>query len=143
MLRLAKRLVAKSLERDRAREPYVERASRFLWPWGEVRLLAVVPLLAMLDFTSTYAALELSKKPDIYETGPLASWALRTGGFGGLLLCNIVAVASLSLAAVTARSLCSRFGFSGFGRTYFVLLLLPYAAAVGIAIINNLVLTFL
>jgi len=76
---LAKSMVRKSLERDRSSERYVEAVSRSLWPWRESRLLVLVLLLAVLDYVSTYAALELSGRMDGYEGGPLASWAPENG----------------------------------------------------------------
>lgn len=70
---LAKDMVRKSIERDRAKERYAEAASRSLWPWWESWLLAMVGLVAVLDYVSTYAVLELSERADIYEGGPLVS----------------------------------------------------------------------
>jgi len=84
-------MVSKSLERDRASERYVEAVSRFLWPWRESWLLALVGLVAVLDYASTYAVLELSGNEYVYEGGPLASWALQMGGFTGLFLVDMAA----------------------------------------------------
>lgn len=138
-----RRQVKRALLRDRSSERHVEAASIFLWPWREPWLLALVAVAALLDYSTTYAALELSGKADIYEGGLLANWALGTGGFGTLFLVDMAAVAGLSLAAITARGLCFKFGFTGFGRAAFVILLLPYAVMAIVAVINNLVLTFL
>ena len=69
-------MVRKSLERSWTSERYVEALSRSLWPWRESWLLAFVSFLAVLDYVSTYAVLELSGKTCVYEGGPLASWAL-------------------------------------------------------------------
>lgn len=143
MLELAKGLVRKSLERDRANERYVEVVSRSLWPWRESRLIALVGFLAVLDYVSTYALLELSGKTHVYEAGPLASWALRMGGFTGLFLVDIAAASALLLAAVTIRFLNSKFGFKGFGRTAFVVVLTPYVVLTMAAIFNNILLALL
>ena len=144
-----RRQVSKALQRDRSSEPQVHAVSKFLWPWREpwlvalVSLLALVGIVAVLDYTTTYAALQLSGKEYVYEAGWLASWALRSGGFEILLLVDIAAVVGLSLAALAARSLCFRFSYKGFGRAMFVILLMPYAVMAIVAIVNNVVLTFL
>lgn len=138
-----RRQVSKALQRDRSSEPQVHAVSKFLWPWRETWLLALVGIVAVLDYTTTYAALQLSGKEYVYEAGWLASWALRSGGFEILLLVDIAAVVGLSLAALAARSLCFRFSYKGFGRAMFVILLLPYAVMAIVAIVNNVVLTFL
>jgi hypothetical protein len=140
---VAKDMARKSLERDRSREPYVEALSRSLWPWRESQLLLLVSLLLILDYISTYAALKLSGNNYVYEGGPLASWALKTGGFTGLLLTDLAAVTILLLAAVTIRFLYSRFGFKGLARTAFVVVLVPYVVITMAAIFNNILLTFL
>ena len=143
MVELSKGILKKSHELDQSSEQYVEAVSRSLWPWRESLLLAVVGLLAALDYVSTYAALELSGNNYLYEGGLLASWALRTGGFTGLFLADIAAVSTLLLAALTIRFLHSKFGFNGFGRTAFVAMLVPYVVITMAAILNNVVLTFL
>ena len=140
---LAKGVVRKSLERDRSSERYVEAVSRSLWPWRESWLLALVGLLAALDYVSTYAVLELSGKAHVYEGGPLASWALGMGGFTGLFLVDMAAASTLLLAAVTIRFLHFKIGFKGFGRTAFVVVLVPYVVVTMAAVFNNIVLTFL
>jgi len=117
--------------------------SRFLWPWRESWLLLLIGLLAVLDYISTYTLLKLSGEMAIYEGGALASRALQIDGFRGLFLMDITAVSALSLAAVTARFLYTKFGFKGFGRTAFVILLVPYAAVAAAAIMNNLLMLFL
>jgi len=136
-------MVRKSIERDRAKERYVEAASRSLWPWRESWLLAMVGLVAVLDYVSTYAVLELSGRTDIYEGGPLASWALQMGGFSRLFWVDMAAAITLLLVAVVIRFLHSKFGFKGFGRTAFVVVLVPYVVVTMAAIFNNVVLTFL
>jgi len=143
VLRLAKGMVRKSLERDRSSERYVEALSRSLWPWPESRLLALVSFLVVLDYISTYAVLELGRRADVYEGGPLASWALQTSGFMGLFLVDIAAASALLLAAIIVRSLHLKFGFKGFGRAAFVVVLVPYVVVTMAAIFNNVVLTFL
>ena len=140
---LAKGVVRRSLERDRSSERYVEAVSRSLWPWPESKLLALVSFLVVLDYASTYAVLELSGKTCIYEGGPLASWALQVGGFTELFLVDVAAASVLLLAALTIRFLYSKFGFNGFGRTAFVVVLVPYVVVTMAAVFNNIVLTFL
>ena len=140
---LAKGMVRKSLQRDRSSERSMEAVSRLLWPWRESRLLSLVCFLAVLDYVSTYALLELSGKTHVYEGGSLAGWALRMGGFKGLLLVDVAAVSALLLTAVTIRFLYTRFGFKGFGRTALVLLLAPYAVITMAAVYNNIVLALL
>ena len=51
----------------------MEVVSRAIWPWHYAWLIPMVALLAALDLLSTYAFLELSGKPDVYESGPLAA----------------------------------------------------------------------
>lgn len=140
---LAKDMVRRSIERDRSKERYIEAASRSLWPWRESRLLALVSFLLVLDYISTYAFLELSGNKDVYESGLLASWALQRGGLTQLFLIDMAAVSTLLLAAITIRFLYSKFGFNGFGRTGFVIVLVPYVVITMAAIFNNIVLTFL
>jgi len=142
VFRLAKGMVKKSLERDRASERYVETLSRSLWPWRESWLLAFVSFLAVLDYISTYAALELSGNTYVYESGPLANWTLRMGGFTRLFLVDMATVSVLLLAAVTIRFLHYKLGFKGFGRAAFVVVLVPYAVITMAAVFNNIVLTF-
>jgi len=140
---LAKGIVRKSLERDRANERYAEVVSRSLWPWQESRLLAIVGCLAALDYVSTYAVLELSGNKYVCEGGPLANWALQMGGFTGLFLLDIAAVTALLLAAVSIQYLHSKFGFKGFGRAAFVVFLVPYVVITTAVVYNNIALTFL
>ncbi len=73
----AKERIHQSILRDRRREPVVERLSWRLWPWHEAWLVRCVALLPALDFLSTYVLLELANKRYVYESGPLASWALQ------------------------------------------------------------------
>ena len=143
VFRLVKGTIRRSLERDRASEPYVEALSRSLWPWRESWLLILVAFLSGLDYVSTYAVLELSGKNSVYEGGLLASWALQRGGFTGLFLVDMGAVSALLLTAIIIRFLYSRFGFDGFGRMGFVVVLAPYVVITMAAVFNNIVLTFL
>ena len=143
MVGLTKDIIKKSLEVDRSTERYVEAVSRSLWPWGESRLLALVGLLVMLDYLSTFAALELSGNKYLYEGGLLANWALQTAGFAGLFLFNIFIISALLLTALTIRFLHFKFGFEGFGRAAFVVMLAPYVVVTMAAIFNNVLLTFL
>jgi len=129
-------------EIDRGLGRHAEKVSRFLWPWQERRLFLVVGLLAVLDFTSTYTLLELSRRSDVYESGLVAIWALDRGGFPLLLLVDIIAALIMSLSALIARHLYSRHGFPGYGRAAFVFLLAPYIIIAAVAVINNIVLLF-
>jgi hypothetical protein len=131
-----------AVERDRRAERQVEAISRYLWRWQERRLVILVFLLALLDYTSTCVALEFGGNGYV-ESGMLAGWALRVGGFGWLFLINTSAVTGISLVAIVARSLCFKFNFRGFGRAAFVALLLPYAVVALAAVINNIVLTII
>ena len=143
VLQRVKQSVKRSFERDRRVEPYAEAVSRRLWPWREQRLLAVVVVLVILDFISTYAFLQSTGIAYTNESGLLAGWALRMGGFGLLFLGDMGAVLALSLVAMAARSIYLRIGFKGLARAAFVLLLVPYAVMAVAAVINNVVLTVL
>jgi len=142
-LQFMKDRLRKAKQRDRRAERYVEAASRFLWRWQESWLLALVGFVAILDYASTYAILAFSGKNYLNEAGSLASWALNKGGFVGLFLADLAAVFAISLVAITLRSILFRFGFKGFGRAAFVFLLVPYAVVAMVAVINNLMLTYL
>ncbi len=133
----------KAIERDRRAERYVEAASRFLWRWSLPWLVAFAGLVALLDYASTYAVLELSGKRYLNEGGPLASWALEKGGFGGLFLADLAAITAITVLAVILRFLFSRFGFRGFARAAFVFLLVPYTVMALVAVVNNMVLAYL
>jgi hypothetical protein len=133
----------KAKERDRRSERYFVAASRFLWPWRLPWLVAFAGFVALLDYGSTYAVLELSGKRYLNEGGPLASWALEEGGFAGLFLADLAAVTAISIAAVVARLVFRRFGFQGFGRAAFVFLLIPYVVMALVAVVNNMVLAYL
>ncbi len=90
-----------------------------------VLLARSVALLATLDFLSTYALLELANKRYVYESGPLASWALHTGAFPALLVVDILAVGILWLLAAGARAVYSQAGCYGYARAAYVATLLP------------------
>jgi len=135
-----KAILNKSRRIDRSLGRYAEALSRFLWPWRELWLLIVIGLLAILDFTSTYALLELSGKNNFYESGRLAIWALEIGGFPFLFVVDIAAAGVISLAAFTARHLYIKYGFRDYGRAAFVFLLTPYIIMTAFAIINNIIL---
>jgi len=143
VLQFMRSRLRKAVERDRRAERYMEAASKFLWRWREPWLLAFVGFVALADYASTYAILALSGKSYLNEAGSLASWALEKGGFAGLFLADLAAVCAISLAAITLRFILSRSGFKGFGRAAFVFLLVPYAVMGMVAVINNLVLTYL
>ena len=102
----------------------------------------VVLVMALMDYTTTWAALELSGNIHIDEGGLLAGWALRVGGLGWLFLIDMGAVAGMTIAALCARLLFFRLGFYGFGRAAFVAVLLPYAVVALAASMNNLIVSF-
>jgi hypothetical protein len=119
----------------------MDRMSYRLWPWRDAWLAAAITIIALLDYLSTYALLNLSNKPYAYERGPLAHWALEAGGFPGLLALDALDVTVLCLMAVAVRAVYARFGFVGYGRAAYVLVLVPYAVAASLAVVNNLVRT--
>ena len=116
----------------------MDRMSRRLWPWRDAWLAAAISVIALLDYLSTYALLSLSNKPYAYERGPLAHWALEMGGFPGLLALDAVGVMVLCLLVVAVRSVYASFGYGGYGRAAYVLLLMPYAVAASLDAVNNL-----
>ena len=117
ILRIPREAVRRSLGWSRAMERRLEVVSRAIWPWHHAWLVPLVALLAALDLLSTYAFLELSGKPDVYESGQLAAWALQRGGFNGLYIMNAIAVGFLCLVAVGAHRYYSRLGLRVFART--------------------------
>jgi hypothetical protein len=133
----------KSREIERKLERPFEKFSRFLWPWAESKLILFVSLLAVLDYVSTFAALELSGNNQISEAGLLAKWALETGGFLKLFLVDAGAIGTILFLAIGVRALYRKWGFPGFGRTGFVFLLIPYAVIIMGIVINNIILTFI
>lgn len=133
----------RSVAIEKGLEKHFTRFSRWLWPWRETKLVFVIVCLAVLDFASTYAFLRLSVSDSVYESGPMANWALENGGFIGLFIADILAVTVISAVAFGVRSLLSRFGYDGYGRTAFVLMLVPYMVVTLPVIFNNVVITFL
>jgi hypothetical protein len=133
----------RSIERERYLEKHFEAVSMRLWPWRDSSLVALVGLLAVLDYISTYAFLELSGNKSLYESGKLASWALQKGGISLLFWTDVAAVSALILLAVSLRFFQFRFGFRGYGRACFVVLLIPYVVITLAVIFNNVVLVFL
>jgi len=105
VLDLIKYRVRRSVERERTLERPLEAFSRLLWPWHDSKLMLFVCLLAVLDYVSTYAALELSGSNQVYEAGLLARWALQTGGFPKLLLVDTASIGMLIFLAVCAQFL--------------------------------------
>ncbi len=132
---------ARQIDRDLGR--HVERFSRFLWPWRVRWLLLMVGSLIICDFTSTYGILKLSGKPNVYEGGLLAAWALGVGGFPFLLVIDLLAIGILCLIAILVRNFYIKRGSRDYGRAAFVILLIPYIVVTCIAIINNIIMTLL
>ena len=139
---LRNRLESK-IERDRPLERRLEAVSKTLWPWSESKLIRYVILIAALDYLSTYAFLRVSSHSYLIEGGPIAGWALQTGGFARLFLVDAAAVLSLIFLAVGLRSLYTRWGFRGFGRSAFIFLLIPYFVVTLAVVYNNVLLAFL
>ena len=77
------------------------------------------------------------------RAAPLASWALRRGGFNGLYIMDAMAVGLLCLIATTARFFYARLGLEGYARISYVAVLVPYAVAALVAVVNNLLLVFI
>jgi hypothetical protein len=126
-----------NLERVRVMERPLEAFSRKLWPWSEAKLVFWVGLLAVLDYTSTWAFLTYGH-PQAGEGGLIAGWALQTGGFLKLLLVDAVSVGGLILMGLGIRWMYCRLGICGLGRTALVFLLLPYFVVIMAVIFNNI-----
>jgi len=141
--KLLKDRLVKSFARDKSVEPRLEAFSRFIWPWPELRLVYIVCCLAVLDYVSTYAGLELSGKTHIYERGRIAGWALRIWGFKGLFLADLAIIGAILLVAFSARFFYTKIGFKGLGRTAFVVMLLPYAMITTGVVLSNIVIALL
>jgi hypothetical protein len=135
-------LAERNRQRDRGFDRHAGRFSRFIWPWREVWLPALVASIGIMDFTSTYVVLAVIRNPRIGESGPLAGWALATGGFVFLFFIDLVAAAAVLLIAVAVRYLYVRWGLHGYGRAAFVLILLPYVIRTTVVVINNIALFF-
>lgn len=140
---IVKNRIRKNIERDRNLERPIEAFSRVLWPFRESKLVFYVSLLAIIDFTSTFIALEISGSNHISEVGLLAKWALTTGGFPGLFVMDVICIGVLILLAVGVRHLYTRVGFSGLGRAAFVFLLIPYFISIWAVVVNNIIVVFL
>jgi hypothetical protein len=132
----------KNIERESTLDPGAEALSKRLWPWHENKLLFLVISLVVLDFCSTFAFLELSGNTNLYEHSPIARWALEHGGFSRLLMIDLIAVCILMFFAGSARMLYIRNGYKGFGRSAFVVILIPYVVVTLAAVFNNVALTF-
>jgi hypothetical protein len=138
-----KRQIRKSIIRDKALDGRVEAVSMKLWPWRETKLIWLVFVLVLLDFISTYAFLELSGNSLVYESGPLAKWALNEGGFLFLLLVDILAVSFLIGLAMFIRLIFRKRELTGYARAVFILILIPYTVVTFAIVFNNIVLTFI
>jgi hypothetical protein len=134
--------VHKSIEKERNLERPIEAFSRVLWPYAESKLVLYVGLLAILDYLSTFAVLELSNNSRVSEAGLLAKWALQSGGFFGLLIMDLICVGIIIGLAIGVRAFYKRLGFNGFGRAAFIFLLVPYFVLIMAVVVNNTILTF-
>lgn len=132
----------KGIEKERNLERPIESFSRVLWPYAESKLVLYVGLLAILDYLSTFAVLELSNNSRVSEAGLLAKWALQSGGFFGLLIMDLVCVSIIIGLAIGVRAFYKRLGFNGFGRAAFIFLLVPYFVLIMAVVVNNTILTF-
>jgi hypothetical protein len=130
-------------ERNRPLERALEAISKSLWPWSEAKLIRYVALIAAMDYVSTYAFLKISSNGNLVEGGPIAGWALQTGGFARLFLVDAGIVLSLILLAIGLRSIYTRWGFNAFGRAAFIFLLVPYFVVTLAVVFNNVLLAFL
>ena len=142
MFRSVEKMRKRSREIDRNLGNHAEAFSRLLWPWRERWLLLITWCFAGMDYVSTFAALRLNAHHDVYESGPLAAWAIERGGFSLLIFVDLAAVALLSLIAIGAQRVYTKFGFKNYGRAAFVLFLTPYLLLTGFAVANNIVLAF-
>jgi hypothetical protein len=124
---------------DRGFDRPVGKISRCIWPLREEWLLLVVGTLFLLDYISTYLGLQ---HVEISEEGPLAAWALETGGFAFLFLIDLVAAVVFALLAFLVRFLYRRAGLPGYARAAFVFLLVPYIVRTTFVVINNFILGF-
>jgi len=143
VLERIKSIIRSSKKRDRDFDRHAEVLSQRLWPWRESRLAALVYSVVSLDFASTYAVLRLSGNRYVFEGGPMASWALRIGGFPALFCADIIAASFILLVAIISRVGYNRFGYKGFGRAAFTVVLIPYVVVTMAIIFNNVVLTFI
>jgi hypothetical protein len=134
--------IRKSIDRERSLEHPVEAFSRALWPYPESKLIFYSSLLAVMDYVSTFTALELSRNDKIAEVGLLARWALHTGGFPKLFLVDVASIVILSCLAIGVRYLYRKLGFNGFGRAAFIFILIPYFVFIIAVVMNNVLLTF-
>jgi hypothetical protein len=134
--------IKRAHERDKKLERPIEKVSRAIWPWRELKLILFVTLLAVADYVSTFMALRLSANHQISELGLMANWALSLGGFAQLLLVDAVAIGIFILLALGVRALFNKFGFPGYARTAFIFVFVPYTVIIVPIIINNVFLTF-
>jgi hypothetical protein len=133
----------RNAERERKLERPLEALSRLLWPWPESKLVLFVCLAALMDYLSTYAFLTFGHRGHVSEAGLIAGWALQTGGFLRLFVVDAGLIGALILLAFALRSLYTRLGFRGFGRTALVFLLIPYFVIIMAVVYNNILLSFL
>ena len=132
-----------NIERERRIEGKIESFSLKLWPYPIYKLVVYISVLALLDFTSTFTALELSGNNHISEVGVVARWALERGGFRGLFIVDVLCIGTLIFLAFGVRFFYERLGFKGFGRAALVSLLCPYLVVIMGVILNNVLLTFI
>ncbi len=146
MSSLTEKLAARfkqGIERERHLESKVESFSMKLWPYPVYKLVVYISILALLDYSSTFSALELSGNHQISEVGVVDRWALERGGFRELFIVDIICIGTLISLAFGVRFFYEQLGFKGFGRAAMVLLLCPYLVVIMGVVLNNVLLTFI
>lgn len=133
----------KNQARERSLDRPLEKISRVLWPYPEVKLIFYVCVLAVLDFLSTFVALALSGDNRISEAGLIAKWALQTGGFFKLLAVDAAVISGLILLAIGSKFIYTKLGLKGFGRAAFAFMLVPYFIFIMGVVVNNVVVVFM
>ena len=143
LLPRAEPITEELIQRHKSMERHIWTLSRAIWPYHHGWLLPLVCLLGALDHISTFVLLEISGKADVYESGFLASWALKRGGWNGLYIMDVVAVGLLCVIAGAARLYYDRVGLAAFARAAYVAVLVPYALTAFAAVVNNITLTLI
>ena len=133
----------KRIERERRLDKPLYTLSRVLWPYTESKLVFYVCILAVLDYLSTFSALELSGNSQVAEEGLVAKWALQSGGFPKLILTDLFSISILISLALGVKFLYVKNGLKGFGRAAFVSFLITYFVFIFGVVVNNVLVTFL
>ena len=110
--------------------------SRRLWPYSMTLLCLVGVATTLLDFLTTYYALELSNK-SIIEGMPLSRALLELGGWRLLLVKDVIAVGMYAVTSFAIYQVATVRQMSGLGRFLAVMVLQVYLWARLIPAINN------